>query len=208
MGERRNRDKGAYQSSTVKTSKALSYILRHGAEKEGLAMRADGYVKLTELLAHSKFKGLGFDDIQQVVDTNDKQRFKLIEEDGEWIIKANQGHSLEVEVELDEIKDASEIPVVVHGTSRQSGRLSVPKTGLKTMGRTHIHFATGLPGESGVISGMRKACDVLIYIDTEAAIKDGIQFFRSPNNVILCPTTIEPKYFKSVHDKYGQPIDL
>ena len=28
------------------------------------------------------------------------------------------------------------------------------------MNRTHIHFAAGLPGESGVISGMRRSCKV------------------------------------------------
>ncbi len=31
------------------------------------------------------------------------------------------------------------------------------------MDRTHIHFAAGLPGESGVISGMRRSCKV-IYV--------------------------------------------
>ncbi|CAN0420353.1 unnamed protein product, partial [Ectocarpus sp. 13 AM-2016] len=42
------------------------------------------------------------------------------------------------------------------------------------MNRTHIHFAAGLPGESGVISGMRKACKVLIYVDVAAAMSDGV----------------------------------
>ncbi|CAN0056248.1 unnamed protein product, partial [Sphacelaria rigidula] len=53
------------------------------------------------------------------------------------------------------------------------------------MNRTHIHFATGLPGDNGVISGMRAGCKVLIYVDVAAAMADGIRFFRSTNNVIL-----------------------
>ena len=53
------------------------------------------------------------------------------------------------------------------------------------MGRNHIHFATGLLGEEGVISGMRMTATVLIYIDLEKALKDGILFFRSENGVVL-----------------------
>ncbi|KAJ3207846.1 tRNA 2'-phosphotransferase 1 [Dinochytrium kinnereticum] len=205
---RRKEGRDGPPSPMVRISKALSYILRHGAAKEGIPIRLDGYVKVEDLLRHKKFQGVTFDEIRQVVADNDKQRFTLIEEESErWVIKANQGHSLELEVALDEIIDASEIPVIVHGTFRSKWAL-IAKTGLKTMGRTHIHFATGLPGESGVISGMRKACDILIYIDTESAIKDGIKFFRSPNNVILCPTPIDPKYFKSVVNQAGQPVPI
>jgi 2'-phosphotransferase len=42
------------------------------------------------------------------------------------------------------------------------------------MGRNHIHFAPGMPKEEGVISGMRSSCDIIIEIDMEAAMKDGI----------------------------------
>lgn len=53
------------------------------------------------------------------------------------------------------------------------------------MKRNHIHFATGLLGEDGVISGMRSTCNVLIYIDLEKALEDGIKFFKSKNGVVL-----------------------
>jgi len=53
------------------------------------------------------------------------------------------------------------------------------------MKRNHIHFATGLLGEEGVISGMRHSCNVLIYIDLEKALKDGVKFFKSENGVVL-----------------------
>ena len=38
------------------------------------------------------------------------------------------------------------------------------------MDRHHIHLATGIFGDDKVISGMRKSCDVLIYIDVVKAI--------------------------------------
>ncbi len=53
------------------------------------------------------------------------------------------------------------------------------------MGRNHVHFAIGLPSESGVISGMRKSAEVYIYIDSARAMAEGIVFFKSSNGVIL-----------------------
>jgi RNA:NAD 2'-phosphotransferase (TPT1/KptA family) len=35
----------------VRNSKTLSWILRHGAKSEGIAMRPDGYVKVTDLVS-------------------------------------------------------------------------------------------------------------------------------------------------------------
>ena len=34
----------------MKISKALSYILRHGAAKEGLKMRPDGFVRVDDIV--------------------------------------------------------------------------------------------------------------------------------------------------------------
>ena len=40
-------------SPEVRTSKTLSWLLRHGAQGEGLAMRKDGYVKVVDLVCLS-----------------------------------------------------------------------------------------------------------------------------------------------------------
>lgn len=74
------------------------------------------------------------------------------------------------------------------------------------MSRNHIHFAPGMPKEDGVISGMRRTCDVYITIDMFAAIKDGIDFYISTNNVILTEGidgVLPAKYFKSVVSSKG-----
>jgi 2'-phosphotransferase len=44
MGKRQDEPMGVQQS------KALSYILRHGAVKEGLAIRSDGFIKVEDLV--------------------------------------------------------------------------------------------------------------------------------------------------------------
>lgn len=59
-------------------------------------MRPDGYVKVSDLLSHAKFKGVTLVQIQEVVAANDKKRYALSEEDGCLWIRANQGHSLPV----------------------------------------------------------------------------------------------------------------
>jgi len=42
-------------SPEVQLSKTLSYLLRHGAEKEGLPIRSDGYVKVEDLVRLSSY---------------------------------------------------------------------------------------------------------------------------------------------------------
>ena len=48
-----------------------------------------------------------------------------------------------------------------------------------------IDFAVGYPKEGDVLSGMRHSCDTYIELDLAKAMKDGIPFFISKNNVIL-----------------------
>ena len=77
------------------------------------------------------------------------------------------------------------------------------------MSRNHIHFAPGYPKDKEVISGMRKSCDITIQIDMFKAIKDGIDFYISANNVILTEGingTLPPKYFMLVTSKTGEVI--
>lgn|GEM_PF-4081194 len=104
------------------------------------------------------------------------------------------------------IEDPTLYPVVIHGTFSKFWKL-IKQEGLKRMSRNHIHFAPGMPQEEGVISGMRSTCDIYIQIDMEAAIKDGIKFYISSNNVILTEGVdgvLSPKYFKRVVQKNGQ----
>ncbi|KAH6589378.1 hypothetical protein BASA50_010124 [Batrachochytrium salamandrivorans] len=64
----------------VRISKALSYILRHGAKKEGLEMQDDGFVALDSILSRKQFSGQTIDSIQKLVQTNAKQRFALYQD--------------------------------------------------------------------------------------------------------------------------------
>ncbi|CAH1261562.1 TRPT1 [Branchiostoma lanceolatum] len=202
-GERgRGKGSGRGAGHNVKLSKSLSYLLRHGAAKMGFQLDSGGFLYVDEILRHQQFKRYTKEDVRQVVADNDKKRFALQEEEetGRLQIRANQGHTLEVEeLELTPISDPAEAPTVVHGTYLNCWD-KIRTQGLSRMKRNHIHFAPGEPGEDGVISGMRKTCQVLVFIDIAAAMRDGLQFYRSANNVILCPGDREglilPKYFQ------------
>lgn len=187
----------------MRLSKALSYALRHGALKLGLPMGADGFVPLGALLQLPQFRAFSAEDVQRVVDTNGKQRFTL-QPGGPGtgpLIRANQGHSLQVpELELTPLETPQALPQkLVHGTFWQHWP-SILLEGLSCQGRMHIHLAPGLPGDLGVISGMRPNCEVAVFIDGPRALADGIAFFRSANGVILTPGNADgfllPKYFK------------
>ncbi|KAF9077995.1 KptA family-domain-containing protein [Rhodocollybia butyracea] len=197
-------------SPAVRLSKTLSWLLRHGAQGEGLKMRADGYVKVTDLLENPKIKSQALDlkGLQEIVEADSKQRYSLICEDGdEWWIKANQGHSIKaVKLELKPVLTAEDIPsrTAVHGTTKKAWQ-SISSQGLSKMSRNHIHLAQGVSGDN-VISGMRKSCEILIFINIPKAISAGTKFFLSDNGVVLTEGNdkgfLEPHFFSSM-DGWG-----
>lgn len=175
-----------------KLSKFMSLILRHKAKEFGLDISSHGLVGVTELLAVAK-KQKGLEsatimDIQDVVIHCDKQRFKLTEIKDKLFIAANQGHSIEsVTAERKEVIDPSEIPICIHGTNMKAIQLIKKSGGLSKMDRNDIHMASALPESGDVISGMRKSASVVIWIDVDKAMAQGIKFFISNNGVILSP---------------------
>ena len=201
-------------TSKVRLSRSLAWLLRHNAESEGFTFLEGGYLRVEDVLRHQRFTGFTVTDVEEVVRDNDKQRFAIMAgDDGKLLIRANQGHSISnVTVEMEEITaPADEATKVIHGTNFKAWN-EIQNTGLSRMKRNHIHFAAGEPGSEGVISGMRACAQVCIYIDLHKAMEDGIKFFRSANNVILSPGdesgVIMPKYFKQVKNvKTNQPLN-
>jgi putative RNA 2'-phosphotransferase len=83
----------------VRTSRRISMVLRHRPESAGLRLDANGWVPVADLLAAL---GLTRPQLDVIVENNDKSRFAVARRaDGvEWI-RASQGHSSRVEVDLD-----------------------------------------------------------------------------------------------------------
>ncbi|KAL2337462.1 hypothetical protein Fmac_011908 [Flemingia macrophylla] len=197
----------------------LTRVLRHMASELNLNMRSDGFVKVNDLLklnlktfANIPLRSHTIDDIREAVRKDNKQRFSLIEENGELLIRANQGHTVtavETDSLLKPILSAEEFPVCVHGTYRKNLE-SILGSGLKRMKRLHVHFSCGLPTDGEVISGMRRDVNVLIFLDVRRALEEGMKLYISDNMVILTEGfdgVVPPKYFEKIESWPGrQPI--
>jgi 2'-phosphotransferase len=57
---------------------------------------------------------------------------------------------------------------------------------------------------------MRNSADILIYIDLQKALDEGIKFFLSANGVVLTAGDdtgfLKPEFFSRVEDKKGVPL--
>ena len=100
--------------SNKKLSKFLSLVLRHEPGAAGIHLDEHGWADVKELIQGVNGTGRKIDEriLKEIVLTNDKQRF-CFNSDGTKI-RANQGHSLNVDVELKEM-----IPpdLLYHGTA-------------------------------------------------------------------------------------------
>ncbi|XP_022083188.1 tRNA 2'-phosphotransferase 1-like isoform X2 [Acanthaster planci] len=200
------------RSRDVHLSKKLTFVLRHKAVELGFDIDSGGFINVDDLLAHPMFSHFTVGDIKRVVTSNDKQRFSLKEhpDSKKLQICANQGHSFQLpDLELVSITDPTQYPTVIHGTYLKNWD-SIKLQGLSRMKRTHVHFAQGEPGENGVISGMRRSCDLMIFLNLEKALQGGLSFFLSKNGVILCPGDenglIHPRYFKQVMQTHPRRV--
>ena len=182
-------------------SKSLSYLLRHGAVKEKLPIDSQGWIPVDAVLRNNRLKSVAatWANIERIVATNDKQRFKLKTENERIFICANQGHTLsQVTPDLEPLTVSTMPANVYHGT--YANKLSlIKKEGLRRMSRNHIHMTSNADWS---VLGIRKHCSVLIYIDTTRCIEDGYEFWRSANGVILCKGDesgcIPLKYFRKI----------
>lgn len=206
----RGRGGGGGKDKIDALGRLLTRILRHMASELNLNMRSDGYVKVQDLLklnmktfANIPLKSHTVDDIKEAVRKDNKQRFSLLEENGELLIRANQGHTVkavESESLLKPIHSADEVPVCVHGTYKKNIE-SILGSGLKRMQRLHVHFSCGLPTDGEVISGMRRDINVLIFLDVKKALEDGMKLYISDNRVILTEGfdgVVPVKYFEKI----------
>ncbi|XP_016966619.1 tRNA 2'-phosphotransferase 1 [Drosophila biarmipes] len=198
----------------VQLSKKLSWLLRHGAKTEGIPIRADGFVSVTDLQEHPRYRSFTLEKLQEIASADSKQRYTLRWNPERRVheIRANQGHSLAVvESEaggLERIDHMEEIPLAVHGTYYRHWE-PIKTQGLSKMKRNHVHFASS-DKSNCVISGFRSDCQILIYLNVEKVLADGIPIYRSSNNVLLCPGRnglISKSYFLRVVDrKTGQAL--
>ncbi|MCW3104832.1 MAG: 2-phosphotransferase [Bacteroidetes bacterium] len=161
-------------------SKFLSLVLRHKPEEIGVVMDANGWVAVDELIEKCSVKkvSLDFDTLEEVVISSDKQRFAFSDDYSK--IRANQGHTVSVDLGLEE-KEPSDF--LYHGTVEKFLE-SIKADGLQKMQRLHVHLSKDI--ETAVKVGSRRGKPVILKIHAAAMHKDGYTFYLSKNGVWLC----------------------
>ena len=176
-----------------KRSRLLSRVLRHEPQLIGLTLDEEGWADILELIDCAAHTGIRISEplIQEIVATNDKQRFS-ISEDGRRI-RANQGHSIPIKLGL-EAMDPPEM--LYHGTSE--GFIdSIRREGLVKGRRHHVHLSTEVGMAINV--GQRHGKPAVLAIDAQTMNSNGHVFYRSTNGVWLTDS-VPVRYIKFPSD--------
>lgn len=162
----------------------MSLVLRHKPEAAGVDLDAQGWCEISKLVAGiNSYYQPGSDliitqaDIDEVVRTDEKNRY-AISEDGRSI-RANQGHSLKVELDLSP-KQPPE--VLYHGTVDRFVS-AIKAEGLKKMNRHHVHLSADRKTAESV--GERRGKPVILVIRAGDMARNGTPFYLSENGVWL-----------------------
>lgn len=170
----------------VKVSKRMSLALRHAPERFGLTLDQAGWVEVASLL---NALGLTRDQLDEVVTTNDKQRFALSDDGAR--IRANQGHSVAVDLKLEQ---ATPPAVLYHGTVERF-LAAIRAEGLRPMARHDVHLSASV--ETARKVGARRGAPVILEVAAEKMYGDGHTFRVSENGVWLT-TAVPPSYLSVI----------
>jgi len=170
----------------IKLSKRMSKLLRHDPGRAGLTLDAGGWVAVDTFLAALRISRT---DLDIVVAESDKQRFVVgAGPDGVERIRANQGHSVPVDLGLARVDPPD---LLYHGTGT-AVLDSIRATGLHRGGRHHVHLSAD-PQTAHRVGARRPGKVVVIAVDAAAMSRDGHPFYRSANGVWLTDS-VPPGY--------------
>jgi 2'-phosphotransferase len=196
-------------SKKIRISRRLAKILRHRALDYELKISDDGYVDVKDLFKLNDLNGLNLEMLEEIVNSNSKNRFSIKREKHNIYVRANQGHSIKSVLTHKLLEPIIDPCQCIHATTFESLR-HIKKLGLNRMTRNTIHFSESYPAkyiyEDNLILSedkIKPPYDVLIYVDMEKAMKDSIKFWKSKNGVILSEGingTIDSKYFLRYQD--------
>jgi putative RNA 2'-phosphotransferase len=171
----------------IKKSKFLSKILRHNPESAGITLDKHGWANVKDILHKCSLK---MPELESIVETNDKKRFEF--DQHKMRIRARQGHSIEVDVELKEVIPTEDL---FHGTSDKSVDIIFVE-GIKKQNRNHVHLSDNIVTASQV--GQRHGAPKVFRVNAPKMVEDGFKFYLSNNGVYLTeyvpPVYLEIEY--------------
>lgn len=169
-------------------SKFISLILRHKPEVIGINLDEHGWADVDELLAGiGRTRLINVEMLEEIVRTDEKQRYTFNEDHTR--IRANQGHSIQVDVELEEAEPPE---YLFHGTGRKYVE-SIDQTGLIPKNRLYVHLSGDR--ETAMKVGKRHGEPIVYRVAARAMARDGHEFWRSANGVWLTKR-VPPEYLE------------
>lgn len=169
-------------------SKFISLILRHKPESIGITLDEHGWANVGELIAgiNSTLENeIDMETLEEIVRTDEKQRYSF--NDDHSLIRANQGHSIAVDVELEEKTPPD---VLWHGTGEKFVP-SIDVQGLIPKSRLYVHLSKDT--ETARKVGSRHGKPVIYSVDCKKMSEDGYKFYISVNGVWLTKS-VPPEY--------------
>lgn len=183
---------------SLRVEKTISWLLRHGAIKENVTINNEGYVLINDLLSWLKKKNMEItlDDLINIVNNDTKGRLSILDN----LIRANQGHSIDLKITLDKFKQNKS--QIVHGTYYENYD-SILKQGLKSMSRDYVHLIN-IDSKTNKFHMIRQDIDLYVFVQG-----DDLDFSISENGVILSADipsknlTLVPAYQMKKSGCYG-----
>jgi len=166
-------------NSLVKYCKFLSLLLRHNPDAAGITLDHAGWADVNEILSACEARGFpkGLEVLQEVVDTNEKQRFGFSQDGSK--IRARQGHSIAVDIGLQAITP----PVTLYHGTADRFVTSILTEGIQSGRRQHVHLSVDIATARKV--GQRHGRPVILKVDAAGMHQEGYAFFCSDNGVWL-----------------------
>lgn len=160
-------------------SKYMSLILRHKPEVIGICIDEHGWANVEKLIQGIAKNNPGFnmEALEEIVKTDNKQRYSF--NDDKTLIRANQGHSIQVDVELEEKEPPN---VLYHGTGEKYVT-SIDKNGLIPKSRLYVHLSRDI--ETARAVGKRHGKEIIYSFNSAQMHKDGYKFYLSKNGIWL-----------------------
>ena len=174
----------------ISASKFISLILRHKPETIGITLDEHGWADVDALIdGIRRTQPFDREMLEEIVATDEKGRYSF--NDDKTLIRANQGHSIPVDVELEE-----KIPpeILYHGTGEKYVA-SIDEQGLISKSRLYVHLS--LDEETAKKVGSRHGKPVIYIVKSGQMSRDGIPFFLSANGIWLVKE-VPVKYLESI----------
>ncbi|WP_330659057.1 RNA 2'-phosphotransferase, partial [Clostridioides difficile] len=167
-------------SKKDKLSIFISLILRHKPEIIGIKLDDYGYADVNELIEkiNNTGRNINIEILEQIVKEDNKQRYSFNEDRSK--IRANQGHSINIDVELKELEPPE---YLYHGTATRFLD-NIKNEGIIKQSRLYVHLSRDI--DTAIKVGKRHGTPVILKINTGKMYENGYKFYLSENNVWLC----------------------